>query len=434
MSAPLRLAIAQFQPRKGSYPGSMARIRDLFGQVAGLTPRPSVVVFPETATSGYFVEGGVEDVAVTAGQLANDLDAAWRAAGSGSIDVIIGFYERWEHTLHNSAAYVRLGETKGGEIVHVHRKMFLPTYGLFDEHRFVEPGLDVRAFDAPWGRLAVLICEDAWHSLTGTIAALDGAQMVFVISAAPARGLQPGDNAAGAHVPGTIARWERLIRDIAEEHGVFGILCGLVGSEGGKAFQGGSLVVGPHGDVRARAPVMSEALLVADIDLSDLGRARADAPMLADLRAQLPNLERELARTRANTRGSPPRFDTAERPVPQHAKSNGSGDGTTGIPVVTVPPASPPSLAIDGTLTEDWLVRFIRDEFSRRGFADAVVGLSGGVDSAVAAALAVRALGAAHVHAIGMPYRTSSAESLAHAREVATSLGIDLRVLDISAA
>ena len=439
MALPLRLAIAQFQPRKGSYPTNVGRIRDLLAQVATLSPRPEVLCLPEAALSGYFVEGGVEEVAVAGGQLANDLDGAWRSAspGGGTIDVVVGFYERWEHTLHNSAMYVRLGATPGGEIRHVHRKIFLPTYGLFDESRFVESGLDVRAFDTPWGRAAMLVCEDAWHSISGTIAALDGAQVIFVCSAAPARGIHPRPDSASE--PASVARWERLIRDIAEEHGVYTVLCNLVGSEGGKSFQGGSLVVGPHGDIRARAPVMDEALVLAEVDLDDLGRARADAPLLADLRAQLPHLERELARSRLGERSAPARFDVPVSDGRKQPKADGAGRGEPGalLPVVMAPESgrsAPPPLAIDGALTEKWLVAFIRDEFTRRGFTDAVVGLSGGVDSAVTAALAVRALGGEHVHPICMPYRTSHPDSLAHAKLVAKELGVTPRVLDISPA
>ncbi len=439
MAPPLRLAIAQFQPRKGSYPANVARIRDFFAQVAALSPRPDVLCLPETALSGYFVEGGVEEVAVSTGQIAGDLDRAWRevSPGGSGLDVVVGYYERWEHTLHNSALYLHVGGTPGGEVRHVHRKLFLPTYGVFDEHRFVEPGLDVRAFDVPWGRASILICEDAWHSLSGTIAALDGAQVIFVCSAAPARGIQPGED--GVQGPASVNRWERLVRDIAEEHGVYAVLCSLVGSEGGKSFQGGSIVVGPHGDVRARAPVMDEALLLAEVDLDDLGRARADAPLLADLRAQLPNLERELKRARAGERATPSRFDV---PAPDsgHAGTpagNGAATAQGDLPVVTGPTrgrGAPPTLSVDAELTERWLTGFIRDEMSRRGFTDAVIGLSGGVDSAVTAALAVKALGAQHVHGICMPYRTSHPDSLAHAKLVAAALGIHVRVLDISEA
>ena len=199
MSRPLHLALAQFKPRKGNYAANLDRIGRVLAQAAALDPRPDVVQLPETALTGYFVEGAVRDLAVTAGTLARDLNAAYlhAAPGGGPLDVVVGFYETWQSTLHNSAMYVTLAAPDGDDapapvIRHVHRKHFLPTYGLFDEERFVERGFDIRAFDAPWGRAAMLVCEDAWHSLTGTIAALDGAQVVFVCAAAPARGTTTG--------------------------------------------------------------------------------------------------------------------------------------------------------------------------------------------------------------------------------------------------
>src|SRR5688500_8629582 len=256
MASPVHLALAQLKPRKGEYAANLARLGGVFAQLATLSPRPAILHLPETALTGYFLEGGVREHAMTAGALARDLAATYRQAvpGGSTLDVVLGFYERFNHTLHNSALYVRLGGdgAQGWEILHVHRKNFLPTYGMFDEERFVERGLGISAFDwAPsreLGRAAMLVCEDAWHSLSGTLAALDGAEIMFLCSAAPARG------PAGAR-PSTVDRWERLVRDIAEEHGVFVAYSSLVGSEGGKLLSGASMIVGPRGDVRVRAPL-----------------------------------------------------------------------------------------------------------------------------------------------------------------------------------
>ena len=233
----LRLGLAQFRPAKANYTANRAQIAAQLAQALAQSPRPDVLHFPETALTGYFLEGGVRDLAVTAGTLAADLqhDFASVAPSGSTLDVVIGFYERWRNTLYNSVMYVSLGGA-APVIRHVHRKNFLPTYGLFDEARFVEAGRDVRAFDTSWGRAALLVCEDAWHSITGTIAALDGAEVVFVSSAAPARGPWPRTDANGG--PASVYRWERLIRDIAEEHGMFVSLSNLVGSEGGKMFSG----------------------------------------------------------------------------------------------------------------------------------------------------------------------------------------------------
>jgi NAD+ synthase (glutamine-hydrolysing) len=286
----VHLAIVQFRPRKADYRGNLARLAALFAEVDALEPRPAVVCLPETALTGYFLEGGVRDQAVTAGSLARDLDAAYRGAvhAPRTLDVALGFYEVWRDTLFNSAMYVTLGGP-GPVVHHVHRKVFLPTYGLFDEERFVERGREVRAFDTPWGRAALLVCEDAWHSLTATVAALDGAQVVIVPTAPPARGAWP-DGSNGGPVPASIGRWERLARDIAEEHGIYVVLANLVGSEGGKMFPGAATVAGPKGDIRVRGPLWEEAIVTATLDLGDLVRTRADMPLIADLETMAPHL------------------------------------------------------------------------------------------------------------------------------------------------
>lgn len=458
---PLTIALCQFAPRKGDTDGNLARIGRLCAQAASLEPRPQVVHFPETALSGYFVEGGVREVAVTAGVLAYDLDEAYRAACMAAgldtvpLDVVIGFYERWRDTLHNSAAYITIGLDDGPPVLrHVHRKNFLPTYGLFDEERFVERGTDIRAFETPWGRAALLVCEDAWHSVSGTLAALDGAQLVFVSSAAPARGSWPRED--GVPGPYSAARWERLIRDIAEEHGVYASFVNLVGSEGGKRFFGTSHLVGPGGDVRGRAPVWDESFVSFTVDLDDIVRARADSPLLSDLRVALPHV---LDNVRRVTEGVPAAlaydgpepeaadllrqargFTTGEFPVPTEAlqKANTIIRALPEqLPVIRHgmrDHGGPPPLTIDAELTEEWLTGFLREEMARRGFGKAVVGISGGVDSAVTAALAVRALGASNVIGVRLPYRTSSGESLDHAQLVIEALGIESRTLDISPA
>ena len=452
----LDLAIVQMRPRKGDYAANIARVGDLLSRIDALEPRPRVVQFPETAVTGYFVEGAVRDLAVTAGELARDLDAAYRAAAGSArpVDVTIGFYERWRDTLYNSAAYVRLGDGSP-EVVHVHRKNFLPTYGLFDEERFVERGHEMRAFDTPWGRAAILVCEDAWHSLSGTVAALDDAQLIFLSSAAPARGVWPRDDAIPG--PASVARWERLVRDIAEEHGVFVTFANLVGSEGGKMFPGSSMVMGPRGDLRVRAPVWEEAILTASIDLGDLARARSDTPLLADLRTALPHLRELLDAVDRDGVRRPVEWDPAPAaaaappaatpapgavrrsatPAGAHADDARAGTEFPAPCIVRGDEAargSPPPLDIDPALVERWLVAFIRDEMARRGFTRAVVGLSGGVDSAVTTYLAAQALGAPNVVAVRLPYRTSSPASLEHAQLIIDALGIDSRTVDITAA
>ena len=426
----LRLGLAQFRPAKANYTANRTQVAGLLAEAIALDPRPEVLHFPETALTGYFLEGGVRDLAVTSGTLAADLhqDFARIAPAGVTLDVVIGFYERWRNTLYNSVMYVELGGPQP-VIRHVHRKVFLPTYGLFDEARFVEAGRDVRAFDTQWGRAAMLVCEDAWHSIMGTIAALDGAEVVFVSSAAPARGPWPRSDANGG--PASVYRWERLIRDIAEEHGMVVSLSNLVGSEGGKMFSGGSIICGPHGDVRVTLPLFEPAMATLTCDLRDLVRARADAPLLSDVAHAWPHLAQNIDAAMSRT----PyvlSFDGADEPrrdVTAAATSTRNVAAHTG----TIS-GGPAPLEINAPLVEQWLVQFIRDEMARRGFTTAVVGLSGGVDSAVTTYLAARALGAANVLAIRMPYKSSSADSLGHAQLVIDALGIQHRTMEITAA
>ena len=482
----VNIAIVQFKPRKGDYQGNLERLGTVFAQIDALEPRPDIVHLPETALTGYFVEGAVRDLALSAGALADDLARVYGTGGrSGKpLDVVIGFYEVFRNTLFNSAMCVTLGG-EAPAIRHVHRKVFLPTYGLFDEERFVDRGHEIRAFDTTWGRAAMLVCEDAWHSLSGTLAALDGAQVILLSAAAPARGAWPrSDDVPG---PATLARWERLARDIAEEHGVFVALAHLVGNEGGKTFAGGSMIAGPKGDVRVRGPLWDDAIVVTTLDFGDLTHARADMPLLTDLQTMLPHLLDTLGQIEAGVpaelsyggvRGAAEgRAHPAGRaggqvrePRPETAlvddfgaqiaealaqiEAARSGAQTSGPssspPPATLPsaeggqlrvvrpdpaePAGPPALEINPELTTAWLVNFIREEVHRRGFTTGVIGLSGGVDSAVTAYLAARALGPENVLGVRMPYRTSSADSLEHAALVAQALGIGERTVDISPA
>ena len=439
MAPVIDVATVQLAPRKGEYETNLAHLGELFAQLDALTPRPQVLHLPETALTGYFLEGGVREFALTAGAQAADLQRVYRnavpLAADRTLEIVLGFYEVWNNTLYNSAMWVRVGGA-APLVRHVHRKNFLPTYGLFDEERFVERGQSFRAFDTPWGRCAVLICEDAWHSLTGTLLALDGARAIFICSAAPARGPWPRDD--GIPGPSSVARWERLVRDIAEEHGVFVSFSNLASSEAGKSFPGGALVAGPKGEVRIRGPMWTEAVLPIAMDLGDLTRARADMPLLADLRTAMPHLVDSLGKIQSG-RSEPPVYDTDDGDI-RAARERPATVGTVRARSVAVvdggaaAAGTPPPLDIDPALTEEWLSAFLRDEIAGRGFRKSIVALSGGVDSSVTAYLAARALGAENVVGVRLPYRHSSPDSLAQAQLVIDALGIEGRTLDISAA
>src|SRR6266699_406004 len=425
-----RLAIAQLRPTKGDYGANLQKIGGVLAQIAKLDPPADLVVFPETSTSGYFVEGGVRDVAVTAGTLFRDLTVEHEAAGAPPVDVAIGFYEVFQNHFYNSCLYASLGGKDAG-VRHVHRKVFLPTYGVFDEERFVDRGREIRAFDTRWGRAAILICEDAWHSLSGTIAALQGAQLVIVPSASPARGT--GMDEEGIRLPASVVRWERILRGMADEHGVWVAFASLVGFEGGKGFPGGSVVVSPAGEIVLRGPLFEEAVLTYDVDFEEITRARSESPLLADLEGNLPHLIKDLARReagggrkkRVTVKFDPATNGTAPRSPLPAAKIHVVGPG--------VEEGDP--LQIDADLARRWLVSFLKDEVvRRRGFTKGIVGLSGGVDSSLTAFLAVEALGKENVIGVRMPYRTSSPESLDHALLVIQTLGIESVTIDITAA
>lgn len=422
----IRLAIAQIRPEKGDYARNLDLVQSTLVQVAKLEPPIDLVLFPEAATSGYFVEGGVRDVAVTAGTLLRDLALRHEAAGLRPLDVAIGFYEVFDHRFYNACLYATLGGEAAG-IKHVHRKVFLPTYGVFDEGRFVDRGREVRAFDTGWGRAAILICEDAWHSLTGTLAALDGAQLLILPSASPARGTSTGDS--GVALPASAVRWERIARGLAEEHGMYVAYASLVGFEGGKGFPGGSLVVDPEGEILVRGPLFEEAIVTAEVNPDEITRARSEAPLLSDLEVALPYLAEGLSVSREGKKRNAVKWDPA---------TNGGVAGTAPVSrlhVVGRGQEEGDPLALDLELARRWLVSFLKDEVvARRGFQKGVVGLSGGVDSALTATLAVQALGRENVIGVRMPYRTSSPESLAHAGLVIDQLGIPSVTVDISAA
>jgi N-carbamoylputrescine amidase len=279
------VALVQFKPRKGDVAANFATLRGVFAQLlAGPASPPHLVVLPEAAMTGYFLEGGVYELSLSAETFAAKLDAEWRAAGGTSaIDVCSGFYENHDGTYHNSALYATVGGD-GPHIVHVHRKMFLPTYGVFDEERFLSRGRHLGVFTSPFGTTAILICEDAWHSIMPTIAALKGARLIIIPSASPGRGL------AGAGMMESVERWRETANLIANEHGVYVLYAGLTGFEGGKGMSGSSCIVSPRGEMLESLDELSVAILRASLDSAEVDLARATLPLLGDLSAVLPDL------------------------------------------------------------------------------------------------------------------------------------------------
>lgn len=266
-----RVAVAQIAPTLGDLEKNLAlhekTARDAIAQSANL------LIFPELSLTGYFLKDQVPSVALRpdaqALQLFREL--------SQRIAIILGFVEEASgHRFHNASAYF-----EGGEIRHIHRKAYLPTYGIFDEARYLAAGERIRAFDTALGRMAILICEDLWHPAAPAIAAWDGAEIVICPSASPGRGLGqagPFQNAS---------TWERTIRACGDLLTTYIIYANRVGYEDGACFWGGSEVVAPSGEPLAKAGYLEEELLVADLDPGRLRRARVVNPLLRDERLEL---------------------------------------------------------------------------------------------------------------------------------------------------
>ncbi|MGP6157179.1 MAG: nitrilase-related carbon-nitrogen hydrolase [Vulcanimicrobiaceae bacterium] len=282
----LKLAVVQSKPRKGDVAANLAELGELFVQLCTEAQPYDLIVLPEAALTGYFLEGAVYERAFAVEDLAEQVAALWRAAPQSSrapVDIVLGFYENAGGTYYNSALYLQV-EPLGHRILHVHRKMFLPTYGVFDEERFLSRGRRLQAFDTRFGRMAILICEDAWHAIMPTLAAVKGARVLLVPSASPGRGLSGGGELE------SVTHWRNVLQSYAVEHGVFVIYAGLAGFEGGKGMTGSSSVVDPNGETLVAAPELGAHVLRAVIDFDEIDLARARLPLLGDLGAVLPDL------------------------------------------------------------------------------------------------------------------------------------------------
>lgn len=241
-----------------------------------------LLVFPELSLTGYILQDLVPEVALRPdgdNEIFRSLIQASR-----KIDMVVGFVQEDER----NRFYIASAYLSGGKVVHVHQKIYLPTYGLFDESRFFAWGDQVRAFDTRFGRVGILICEDFWHASLPYILWQDGADLMIFTSASPGRGLSEQDQL-------DTARWvDHINRAYASLFTTFVAHTNRVGYEDGLHFWGGAMVYDPNGEVIARAPQHEEALLVQQIDLRQLHRTRIRLPLLRDERTAL--VQRELTR------------------------------------------------------------------------------------------------------------------------------------------
>lgn len=279
-----KAACIQIAPVKANVPANLDKIAETALQAQ--SEGADLVCFSETATSGYFLEGGVLECALTPDELATELKSRLSGKITRPLDVSLGFYESSNGQLFNSSAYLELSESDA-TVKNIYRKFFLPTYGVFDEERFVARGREFSTFETRFGTFATVICEDVWHSIVPTILALKGAKVVLVPSASPARGFSEDKI-------GNLNRYRRLLQAISEEHGLFTINTQLCGFEGGKGFIGGSSIHDPFGKLVVESPVQEENIAIAELNLDLIEVARQNSPLLADLQSTWSDIRRAL--------------------------------------------------------------------------------------------------------------------------------------------
>ncbi|HEY6838276.1 MAG TPA: nitrilase-related carbon-nitrogen hydrolase [Geobacteraceae bacterium] len=260
------VALAQIKPKLGCVADNLVMVEAAVER--GVRENAGIVVFPELALTGYFLKDLVPEVA-------RSLDAPeiMRLVElSRHIAIAVGFVEvTRDYRFFNSALYL-----EGGEIKHLHRKVYLPTYGLFDEQRYLARGESFRAFESRFGRLGLLICEDMWHLSAPYILAVDGVTTIICLSSSPGRGIT-NDESLGS----TLA-WQRLTATTATFFNCRVLYCNRVGYEDGVNFWGGSEVVDPSGGVTVRGELLVEDFVTAAVEEGALRRERLFSPMMRD--------------------------------------------------------------------------------------------------------------------------------------------------------
>ena len=275
----LTVGLAQLSPKLGDVQANLATHLRFVEQA--VEQGVDLLVFPELSLTGYMLQDLVHEVSRVSDP--GDPLLAPLLEASRKLDLVVGFAERdVRGRLYTSGAYLAQGR-----IAHVHRKIYLPTYGMFDEGRDFDWGEEARAFDTRFGRMGLLICEDFWHVSPPYLLWLDGADVMLLTSASPGRGIDHRNKLGSS-------RFVELVNQAyASMFVCFMVHANRVGFEDGVNFWGGSTVYGPDGELIAQAPYFEESLLVTTLDLGALRRARARLPLLRDERPDLTRRELE---------------------------------------------------------------------------------------------------------------------------------------------
>lgn len=373
----MRVACAQINTVVGDIDGNAERVRDAIRR--GHDHGAAIVLTPELAITGYPPEDLLLRPSFADASRAALDDLAREVTGGVAI---VGFVEH-EEDVHNAAAVIADGEVQA-----VYRKRFLPNYGVFDEARYFRAGTEPIVLDIAGARVGIVICEDIWYSapVAGDLAEarLD---LVACISSSP------------FHLAKGAGR-ERMLQTRAYDSSAALAYCNQVGGQDDLVFDGRSAVIDAAGELIARSPVFEEDLLIADIPLDLAAGRRLREPLLR----RLP--------TNGDT--APVRIRTGALPEP-----DGSTSGIAPMP------------SLEGEL---WaaLVTGVRDYVGKNGFPGVVIGLSGGIDSALTAAIAVDALGAERVRGVAMPSVFTSGQSTGDAQALADSLGVRMDIIPIA--
>ena len=378
----LRLAMAQINSTVGDLSGNARRITDAVAQARSLGA--DLVAFPEMALPGY----PVEDLLLKP-QFVYENQARLQevAAACQNITAVVGFIDR-TNDLYNAAAVIR-----NGHVVGVYHKQYLPNYGVFDESRYFRAGANSPVFVINGVKVGVNICEDIWYPVGPTAyQALADAEVIVNINASP-------------YHAGKLRFREQMIATRASDYNVIISYTNLVGGQDELVFDGGSFVSNEHGEITARGACFTEDLLVTDLNVEGVFRSRLHNPR----RRQ----ERLIARL--------------DEDVPLYMVSEAAnGASKPVLPPRTPDPEEPYPAEVYRALTLG-----LRDYVRKCGFAKVLVGLSGGVDSSLTAAIATDALGKENVIGVAMPSRYSSEGSIIDARQAAENLGISFQIIPI---
>ncbi len=383
MQRTLRLALGQFNPTVGDIPGNTTRIIELVDEARAR--HADLVAFPELAVTGY----PPEDLLFKPSFLSDSAAAVERiAAAARGIAAIVGCPANTTNAagddIANAAAIIN-----DGRIVDWYRKMYLPTYGVFDEDRYFRRGDLCPVYVINGCPVGVNICEDIWYPMGPIAVQRDaGAELIVNINASPFHA-------------GKAAQRERMIATRAADNGVFVAYLNTVGGQDELVFDGASVVCAPDGSVIARGPSFEDRLIVADLDVDSVFRQRLRDPRL---RKENPNILREVGQAAVVRVSDYHRGSIAARPADT--------------------PLCRPLDEVEEVYQA--LVVGSRDYVRKSGFRRALIGLSGGIDSALTATVAVDALGADNVIGVTMPSRYSSEGSVGDSQELADNLGIRL--------